>query len=256
MRKIAVAMAKGGVGKTTTAVNLAHGLASQGKRVLLVDCDTQGQVAKFLGEKPPYGLYEFITERRDDGQRSAYRGFVEIVRTALVSRCLQRLVEQFGQFAESLYHGYELFRVPLIHQSQLVPPGGVRIRGPRKPDAQSQLPVLSTAGMAIKRSRITVVDCLRGFALFGLFIVHMVEYFELFWYAPEWGWVHDTVFFLFGGKAYAIFALLFGLSFTRIRTTIARGRVIVDNGQLPHLDEEAIRARCAERAARIWQRIK
>ena len=62
-------------------------------------------------------------------------------------------------------------------------------------------------------SRITVVDCLRGFALFGLFIVHMVEYFELFWYAPEWGWVHDTVFFLFGGKAYAIFSLLFGLSF-------------------------------------------
>ena len=71
MRKIAVAMAKGGVGKTTTAVNLAHGLASQGKRVLLVDCDTQGQVAKFLGEKPQYGLYEFITERRDDGQHIA-----------------------------------------------------------------------------------------------------------------------------------------------------------------------------------------
>lgn len=68
MRRIAVAMAKGGVGKTTTAVNLAHGLASIGKRVLLVDCDTQGQVAKFLGEKPAYGLYEFITERRDDGQ--------------------------------------------------------------------------------------------------------------------------------------------------------------------------------------------
>ncbi len=68
MRKIAVAMAKGGVGKTTTAVNLAYGLAAQGKRVLLVDCDTQGQVAKFLGEKPRYGLYEFITERLEDGQ--------------------------------------------------------------------------------------------------------------------------------------------------------------------------------------------
>jgi chromosome partitioning protein len=68
MRKIAVAMAKGGVGKTTTAVNLAHGLASQGKRVLLVDCDTQGQVAKFLGAKPPCGLYEFVTERLKTGQ--------------------------------------------------------------------------------------------------------------------------------------------------------------------------------------------
>jgi chromosome partitioning protein len=71
MRKIAVAMAKGGVGKTTTAVNLAHGLASMGKRVLLVDCDTQGQVAKFLGEKPLCGLYEFITERLEDGQSIA-----------------------------------------------------------------------------------------------------------------------------------------------------------------------------------------
>jgi putative selenium metabolism protein SsnA len=50
--------------------------------------------------------------------------------------------------------------------------------------------------------------------------------------------------------------LLFGLSFTRIRTTIARGRVIVDEGRLPHLDEAAIRARCAERAPKIWERIK
>ena len=68
MRKIAVAMAKGGVGKTTTAVNLAHGLASRGQRVLLVDCDTQGQAAKFLGQQPEFGLYEFITERQKDGQ--------------------------------------------------------------------------------------------------------------------------------------------------------------------------------------------
>ena len=64
-----------------------------------------------------------------------------------------------------------------------------------------------------KNPRIIVVDCLRGFALFGLFMVHMVEYFELYWYKPEPGFVHNLVFFMFGGKAYAIFALLFCLSF-------------------------------------------
>ncbi len=83
MRKIAVAMAKGGVGKTTTAVNLAHGLASLGKRVLLVDCDTQGQVAKFLGEKPTYGLYEFITECSDDGQPIARNSTIHASRPNL-----------------------------------------------------------------------------------------------------------------------------------------------------------------------------
>lgn len=70
--------------------------------------------------------------------------------------------------------------------------------------------------------RITEVDALRGFALFGLFTVHMVEYFELFWYAPEWGPVHDAVFFTFGGKAYAIFALLFGFSFSLMMGRQAR----------------------------------
>ena len=67
MRSIAVAMAKGGVGKTTTSVNLAHGLAAKGKRVLLVDCDTQDQVKLFLGVAPTHGLYEFITGTDENG---------------------------------------------------------------------------------------------------------------------------------------------------------------------------------------------
>ena len=65
----------------------------------------------------------------------------------------------------------------------------------------------------IVRKRIELADALRGFALMGLFIVHMVEYFELYWYRPEPGWVQNLVFLLFGAKAYGIFALLFGLSF-------------------------------------------
>ncbi len=65
----------------------------------------------------------------------------------------------------------------------------------------------------LSKPRIELIDALRGFALMGLFLVHMVEYFELYWYKPEPGWVNTGVFFLFGAKAYAMFAMLFGLSF-------------------------------------------
>jgi len=71
MRKIAVAMAKGGVGKTTTAVNLSYQLAQKGHRVLLVDCDTQNQTSKFLGVKPEHGLYEFVTGQDPAGETIA-----------------------------------------------------------------------------------------------------------------------------------------------------------------------------------------
>jgi chromosome partitioning protein len=60
-RRIAVTLSKGGVGKTTTAVNLAHGLALTGKRILLIDTDTQGQSAFMLGVSPKAGLTELIT---------------------------------------------------------------------------------------------------------------------------------------------------------------------------------------------------
>ncbi|MFW6047435.1 MAG: ParA family protein [Candidatus Woesearchaeota archaeon] len=49
MKKIAIINNKGGVGKSTTAVNLSHGLAKLGFRVLLIDLDGQNDSALFLG---------------------------------------------------------------------------------------------------------------------------------------------------------------------------------------------------------------
>lgn len=65
MRKIAIANRKGGVGKTTTAVNLAHGLAMTGERVLLVDTDTQGHCSRLLGINPEVGLAELIEGEKE-----------------------------------------------------------------------------------------------------------------------------------------------------------------------------------------------
>jgi chromosome partitioning protein len=57
---VTVANQKGGVGKTTTAVTLAHGLALKNYRVLLVDLDPQGQCASHLGLDQEDGVFNLL----------------------------------------------------------------------------------------------------------------------------------------------------------------------------------------------------
>lgn len=60
VKKLAIFVAKGGTGKTTTAVNLGAGLAERGKRVVLVDADPQGCVSSYFNIEPTGGLAELL----------------------------------------------------------------------------------------------------------------------------------------------------------------------------------------------------
>jgi len=63
MRRVAIAALKGGTGKTTTAVSLAHALALGGQRVLLIDCDPRRQASQTFGLAPEPGLAAWLQGR-------------------------------------------------------------------------------------------------------------------------------------------------------------------------------------------------
>lgn len=78
-RIIAIANQKGGVGKTTTAINLAACLAEAGKKILLIDCDPQGNATSGLGIDKDHlenSIYEVLLD--ECGIRQAMQAVDEV----------------------------------------------------------------------------------------------------------------------------------------------------------------------------------
>ena len=76
--------------------------------------------------------------------------------------------------------------------------------------------------VAAGSARLDLLDSVRGFAVMGLFMVHSVEQYELFYLHGDYGAVLQWVFGLFSNKAYALMALCFGVSFYLIMQGAAR----------------------------------
>ena len=86
-RKIVVALSKGGAAKTTSSAHIAHGLALQGKKVLLVDTDPQGDCLQYFFTQEASeitkngGLYELMRESKPEDKTKS-KTFDDVVITA------------------------------------------------------------------------------------------------------------------------------------------------------------------------------
>uniref|UniRef100_A0A7V4ALZ5 ParA family protein n=1 Tax=Thermus tengchongensis TaxID=1214928 RepID=A0A7V4ALZ5_9DEIN len=109
LRRIALVNQKGGVGKTTTAINLAAYLARMGKRVLLVDLDPQSNATSGLGLRPERGVYQLLQGEPLETLVQTVDGFSLLPATPELVGATVELLERPTALGEALRdEGYEI----------------------------------------------------------------------------------------------------------------------------------------------------
>lgn len=103
MRKVAVINFKGGTGKTTTVLSAGAGLATRGKRVLLVDVDSQGSLALSLGLRYKFTIADTLTGQSTVQQAILHaRPNLDIVPSDNSLLAAQRILARFANWQDTL----------------------------------------------------------------------------------------------------------------------------------------------------------
>ena len=138
MRKIAIVGFKGGIGKTTTCVNLGAALALRGHRVLLIDTDTQANLAVSLGVTNYKKSLADVLVRKTKAEDCiiSARNNLDLIPSSLaLFKAQQRMVLEMAReeiFSE-LFAGLDGYEYQLIDCAPSLSPLATRDRLPAAP---------------------------------------------------------------------------------------------------------------------------